>query len=92
MKRVNSDAMLIMGTVEAMKEKLIENNWKKPITDLTLPQALLRMKEELVELAEELNKADTDYKAIRRELADVVNFAGAAIIHCDREILRGKIG
>lgn len=67
-----------------MKEKLIENSHKPDLTKLPLDEAIKYMKGELWELIEELHEDTWDYKKIRRELADVVNFAGAAICACDR--------
>ena len=88
MEREQSNIIIIKATVKAMKEKLDENQWKKPIIEMELPQALIRMKEEIGELSEELSKPKLDYAAIRRELADVVNFAGAAINDCDRRLFK----
>jgi NTP pyrophosphatase (non-canonical NTP hydrolase) len=74
-----------------MKEKLAENTHKGPITTMVLVEAIERMKIELWELLEELNKEEWDYVAIRRELADVMNYAGAGVVDCDRVIAISKI-
>lgn len=78
------DDVILKATVDVMKEKLIENQHKPPLTSLTLSDAMTLMKNELKELLFELNQPDWDYSKIRRELGDVINFAGAGVVDCDR--------
>jgi NTP pyrophosphatase (non-canonical NTP hydrolase) len=92
MSRQESNVVMITATVTAMKEKLNQNTYKKPITELGLTKALTRMNEEIVELAAEFKTGDyLNYDAVRLELADIVNFAGAAIVACDRALAVKKI-
>ena len=86
MKRSQTDNDMVVSAVTAMHEKLSENAVKPSITDLYLKEAIVLMKAELDELQEELDADEIDYKKTRRELADVLNFAGAAVFDCDRKI------
>lgn len=88
-----TDADMITSAVKAMKEKLDENEHKPSITMLDLDTAISLMKDELEELKFELwaltirnGRTADNLKAIRRELADVMNFAGAAVVACEREL------
>lgn len=87
--RPDNDDMIV-ATVIAMREKLNENNHKKPITGLSFSSALGGLKGELVELTDEILSENWDFVKIRRELADVVNYAGACIFACDRLIEGGS--
>jgi NTP pyrophosphatase (non-canonical NTP hydrolase) len=86
MKREESNHILITTTISAMKEKLDEYGWKGNITEMSLTKAILRMQDEVIELAEEFETTALDYKAIRRELADIINFAAAGIVACEKQI------
>ena len=80
------DDILFSAQINAQKEKLRENDHKGPITTLSLDEAVKLMKGELWEMQEELNEPERDIYKVRRELADVLNFCGAAVVACDREI------
>lgn len=86
MFREHDDDMVI-ALVIAMKEKLRENVHKDEITSLDLHEAIEGMRQEMWELTEELNEKKRDYHKIRRELADIANFVGAAVHACDKMIL-----
>ena len=77
---------MLTSSINAMKEKLDENQFKDPIVYLSLGEAMVLMKGEMQELLEELDKEEWDYAAIRRELADIQNFAGAGIVACERRM------
>lgn len=85
-----SNDLVISATVQAMKEKLVQNDHKPDLPGVGLKQAIKRMNMELRELDDELIKFEHDaertvenLEAIRLELADVINFAGAAVYDLD---------
>jgi hypothetical protein len=70
----------------AQIEKLNENEHKDGFDKLPLYLCLDGMLEEKDEVCEEYNKKVIDHKALRREFADVANYAHMGIMACDREI------
>lgn len=72
---------LIRACNNAMLEKLHENNHKSDFDDVNIAYAISRIHQELGELEEA--KADQNIQEIRREAADVANFAAMIILRCD---------
>lgn len=83
--------VLITATINAMREELDNEKYRKNISTLTLPKALTRMKQDIVILSEELSEQKLDYGDIRKALAKVVISAGAAIVDCNRMIFKKGI-
>jgi NTP pyrophosphatase (non-canonical NTP hydrolase) len=81
---------LINAGNKAQVEKLIENNHKHGFDHLSIDECIAGLLEEKDEACEEYNKKVIDFKALRRELADVANYAHMGIMACDREILKIK--
>ncbi len=79
------EALLKAGNAAQM-EKLQENTYKRGSDDINTFYALRRLSEEVKELEDEFWLKEKDYKKIRREAADVANFAHMLIVACDKEI------
>lgn len=83
---------LLKAGVDAQFEKLKEKEGqdKKSWHEMVLVEFINRLKDEMVELEEEFVSTDHSnidwYKAIRREGADIANFAHMLILHCDKKI------
>ena len=82
--REESIANMLNTMVISVRAKLMAKKYKKPITDLTLPEALKLYAREEEELKEELRKPELDYRAIELEIDDMVALLGAAIVDCQR--------
>lgn len=100
MKR-DYDELLSAGQ-KAQLEKLKENDHKSGFDEIDIPQSFHRIKDEYIELGEELFyekqgcsffeykfKKDIDFEAVRKEAADVANFAYMIILQCDKELSNG---
>jgi uncharacterized protein YjaG (DUF416 family) len=81
-------ALLEAGN-RAQLEKLKENEHKDGFNQIDLEYAVSRIREETEELEVELIFRDND-KNIRREAADIANFAHMIIFGCDRKLKEGK--
>ncbi len=82
MKR-NYKELLEAGN-RAQLEKLYENKHKDGWDDISVGYAISRLKEELRELALAYHTEST--KHVRREAADIANFAYMIILKCDKYI------
>lgn len=80
---------LIASANNAMLEKLKENEHKTGFDEMTIKHALLRIGEETMELSQEIYSQGSP-ENIRREAADVANFAAMIIYQCDRLIKAGE--
>ena len=76
----------------AQIEKLRENEHKKGFDDCNLKYVYRRLMGETDELIEELFKENIDYKATRREFADIANFCHMGIFTCDKKIKEEEWG
>lgn len=76
---------LIKSANNAMLEKLKENEHKPGFNELTLKEALLGIGTETMELSQEIF-SNGALQNIRREAADVANFAAMIIYQCDKMI------
>ena len=85
----NYEDLLSAGN-KAQLEKLEENSHKRGFDNIDLNYAHTRIKEEMSELDIEINGLPhdqrIDFKKVRREAADVANFAHMIIFKCDQEI------
>ncbi len=90
------DELLKSGN-NAQLEKLKENEHKRGFEDIGLYYAFKRLDEEYEELKCELydfssfgriHKNTFDFSAIRKEAADIANFAHMIILKCDQELER----
>lgn len=83
------DNLLSAGN-KAQLEKLEENPHKRGFDNIKLEYAHTRIKEEMAELNIEINgyphSQTIDWQKVRREAADVANFAHMIIFKCDQEI------
>ena len=91
----NYDSLLITCQA-AMLEKLKENEHKDGFDNINLIHGVARLFDEADELDNELKKAvrtgnDINIPAVRREAADVANFAAMIIYKCD-QILKEEKG
>jgi len=77
-------AGLLKAGNKAQLEKLRENNHKKDFNDVNVEYCFRRLSDERLELRDEIINGELDYKKIRREFADVANFAHMGILACDR--------
>ncbi len=66
----------------AQVEKLIENSHKAGWDNIGIDYAINRIEDEVRELHTAIDKRDV--KEIRREAADIANFAHMIILTCDR--------
>ena len=80
---------LIKSANNAMLEKLKENEHKPGFNELSFKRALLGICRETAELSEEI-KSQESLHYIRREAADVANFAAMIIYKCDKLISEMK--
>ena len=71
---------------KAQLEKLKENDHKKGFDSLDLPYIFKRITDEKNELCNELVNEPIDYKATRKEFADIANFCHMGILECDKHI------
>ncbi len=78
------DELLEAGN-RAQLEKLHENSHKRGFDSIDLAYALSRIQEEVAELC----AADTDQE-LRREAADIANFAHMIIYAIDRRTTNGQ--
>lgn len=96
----NYDELLKSANI-AMLEKLKENEHKNGFEDIDIEFAINRITEETDELDIEFNgiamyKAwkgkmhKTNYHKVRREAADVANFAAMIIYKCDQKMKEGE--
>lgn len=74
---------LIKSANNAMLEKLKENEHKPGFIELTLKEALLGIGTETMELSQEVF-SNGALQNIKREAADVANFAAMIIYKCDK--------
>lgn len=81
---------LIHAGNTAQIEKLNENHHKDSFNNIPIDVCIIGLEEEHNEVFEEYAKPVIDYPALRRELADVANYAHMGIMACDREILKLK--
>ncbi len=94
----NYDELFIRGT-NAQREKLEENDYKEGFDNIDIYYAfggLSKERDELLlaiailelglDVPGEINTQETGYKTIRREAADVDNFAHMIILKCDKEL------
>ena len=85
--------------VAAQLEKLKQNGHKCDFSDRSIEYLTNRIDEEYQELSEEVwtithdeqclnywHKEKKDYKKIRKEAADIANFAHMIILACDKQI------
>ena len=79
---------------QAQLEKLKENESTEGFDNIDIQYAMTRLYEEHVELHNLLIDDDNeewrkklDYEQIRREAADVANFAHMIILKCDKELV-----
>jgi hypothetical protein len=80
---------LIKAGVKAQIEKLNLNKHKKSFDKVTLSYAYRRLKDEMEELRIALASrpiSNKRYEDIRKEFADIANFAHMGIYHCDQEL------
>ncbi len=87
MKR-DYDKIIKHGNI-AQREKFAQNEHKPGFNRVTLNYVHRRIKEELIELEEELlnpNPSNKRLENIRAELADISNFAHMGIYSCDQEL------
>jgi len=77
---------LIDAGVKAQLEKLEQNGHKESFDNLDACESYYLMMKETKELQAEIYKTTTDYKATRREFADIANFCHMGILACDKEI------
>jgi hypothetical protein len=83
---------------KAQEEKLLHHRHKTGIYHLPIYYALERLRQELSELSMEIHstpeiplpESQIDYGAVRREFADIANFAHMGIYTCDKIIERKK--
>ena len=85
----NYDELLKAGT-GAQLEKLLENPEKSGFDNINIEYALDRILDEFIELRDAIRKTGippiTHLQLIRREAADVANFAHMIILRCDKEL------
>jgi len=74
---------LLKASNKAQLEKLLENEHKKGFENTDIFYATGRIQDELGELKEALYKGDM--AEVRREAADIANFASMIILRCDKE-------
>ncbi len=74
--------------MKARLEKLLENDHKKGFDDIDLMYVAKRLLDEVLEFHDALLGAPHNYEEMRRELADIGNFADMGILKCDREMKR----
>lgn len=86
MSRKRNYADLLGAGNNAQIEKLLENEHKGGFTGQDLIQLFLLLQEEVLELTREMVLEFYDPRSIRREAADIANFAHMIILECDREI------
>ncbi len=77
---------LIKAGNKAQIEKLRENDHKDPFNTVALWDAYCLLRDEIEELDFEIDDSNKDYSKIRREAADVANFAHIIILKCDQEL------
>jgi NTP pyrophosphatase (non-canonical NTP hydrolase) len=82
----NYDELLNSG-IKAQKEKLEANSHKRGFDKLSIEYAFGRLQDEFLELFEEMyEKKQRNLSNIRKEAADVANFAHMIILACDKGI------
>ena len=79
-------AELLGAGNKAQVEKLLENEHKGGFSGQDLIDLFLLLQEETLELTREMVLEFYDPRAIRREAADIANFAHMIILECDKEI------
>jgi NTP pyrophosphatase (non-canonical NTP hydrolase) len=77
-----NNAELLVHANIAMMEKLNENKHKPSWDNISLRELLKRLRQECAELDEAVDTGKPD--DIRREAADVANFAAMIILFCDK--------
>lgn len=80
---------LVISATAAMLEKLFENDHKGTFDAMGIDTLFHLMEDEVKELSDELCKMPLDATQlgkIRREAADVANFAAMIIYRCDKLI------
>lgn len=82
----NIDKLLQSG-IAAQTEKLLENSEKRGFDNIDIDYGFKRLQDEYLELFDELYYVKKrDPHKIRREAADVANFAHMIIFACDKLI------
>lgn len=81
----NYEKLLESGN-KAQLEKLLLNEHKKGFEDIDLDYAMNRIYQEIEELHEAHLFNDKDFSAIKKEAADIANFAHMIIYKCDQEL------
>jgi len=82
---------LLNAGLTAQEEKLRENRHKRGFNEVTLDYAWRRLTEEVQELNMEINgTVILNHSDIRKEAADVANFAHMLILKCDQELKHAK--
>ncbi len=81
------DKLLKSGN-NAQLEKLKENEHKKGFDDIDIDYSFRRLHDELRELFSELAEDVIDYTKVRKEAADIANFAHMIIFKCDQVLDR----
>ncbi len=84
MKR-DYDKLLESGN-KAQLEKLLLNEHKRGFENINLDYAINRIYQEIEELHEAHLFNDVDFSSIRKEAADIANFAHMIIFKCDQEL------
>lgn len=82
------DSLIDAGN-KAQIEKLEENSHKKGFENINLSYAFHRLQEEMDELSNEIYdnlESGGRIEEIRREAADIANFAHMIIYKCDQEL------
>jgi len=81
---------LLDAGVAAQLEKLKENEHKKGFEDVDIYYVYRRIHDEYRELGEEIFydkfQNNIDYNKVRREAADIANFAHMIIVKCNQEL------
>jgi hypothetical protein len=86
-KEDNRDYLkLLQAGNTAQIEKLRENEHKPGFDNIDINWAFKRLHDEFRELFSELSEDNKDYSLIRKEAADVANFAHMIILAADQEM------
>lgn len=86
MERIEQERAMKLSLMAAMSEKLEENRHKEGWQDLGIADCVVRLLEEVDELLEAA--AAEDPKEVRREAADVANFAGMIVEKCNARMAK----
>ena len=91
MKQVNRDYKnLLQEGHKAQVEKLRENDHKSGFDTEGMDVLFHKLTIEMRELYDEIFCDTPDYNKIRREAADVMNFAAMIILNCVQKLYRNK--